>query len=193
MRAYSYVLDHIPASAKSLVDIGCGKGELGYLARADTRFHFERVVGIEAFSQFADFVKKHNVYDDFLNVVLGQKLPFRDGEFDVSVLSQVIDHLTGKDGVAILEELERITKMRVLIVADNVEHDAQTEFINPYQEHQSDWTVNDFKIRGYQVYGIGAFKHPLPSHALERIMQMMVRRLPTLSRHILAVKDVGMR
>ncbi len=194
MRVYSFILDQIPQDASSLVDIGCARGDVGFLVRTDIRFNLKRTVGIDAFPTYVKFCQDHKVYDEIYQIelknVVQNKLPFKDSEFDVSVLSQIIEHLSPEDGSAILDELERITARRIIVVTDNFwTEGVHKETGNPYQEHRSRWSVKDFKERGYRVIGIGAFRYQFPSHSLSRVLQLGARRLPSLSRNILAVKD----
>lgn len=194
MRAYAYILDHIPQDARSLVDIGCGRGEIGFLARADRRFNLKKIVGLDAFPAYVDFCKHHRIYDEIhqfeLRNIAKNPLPFSNSEFDVSVLSQVIEHLSPQDGSAILDELDRITARRIIVVTDNFWTEGiHKETENPYQEHRSRWGVKDFEKLGYRVFGIGAFRYEVPLHSLSRVLQVAVRRFPSLSRNILAVKD----
>lgn len=189
MRAYQFILAHLPRDIVSLLDIGFGGGEVAYLVRADPDFHIKKIVGVEAFKPFVNFVEKHHIYDEVYHATIESHLPFRDKEFDVLILSQMLDHLKPSDANDILQEAERVAKKLIIIVADNVDHDGQTEFLNPYQRHLSNWKASDFNRLGYTVYGIGAFRYPLP-HALARFAEIAVRRVPSLSRHILAVKEL---
>ena len=194
MRAYSFILDHIPQDIESFIDIGCGKGEVGFLAGVDRRFNIKRMVGLDAFGPYIEFCKDHSIYNEThhfeLRDISDNPLPFNEAEFDVTLLSQVIEHLSPEDGTSLLAELDRITAKRIIVVTDNFWTEGiHTETGNPFQEHHSRWTVDKFKDLGYRVFGIGAFRYQIPFNSVARMMEIAVRRLPSLSRNVLAIKD----
>jgi SAM-dependent methyltransferase len=92
MEAVKRVIDHLPPG--KLLDCPAGKGIIGDFARAR---------GFTVTSADINEERKDFVYCD-----MDQPLPFADGEFDVSVSLEGVEHLLYP--TAFLRELVRITK-----------------------------------------------------------------------------------
>jgi hypothetical protein len=114
-----------------------------------------------------------------------------------------IEHLQKEDGIKLLDMMERLSGKLVIIETPNgFVHQSPTRD-NPWQEHLSGWTINDFRSRGFKVRGIsgmkflhknsekGAYKWPLPGM---RIVDLFLSRLlnlnyfPSLSFNLIAWK-----
>jgi hypothetical protein len=159
------ILDAIPIDCRSLVDVGCGRGIIGALCRVYRAP--ERLVGIDGFEPYIDFCRRMNFYDE-MDLLELKNLPlrFKTREFHVATCIEVIEHLPKDGGEALLDELERIAPVIILttpgIYFDQDEYDG-----NPFQKHLSYWKANEFRQRGYLVYGVGALN---TGHAIRRIM-----------------------
>jgi 2-polyprenyl-3-methyl-5-hydroxy-6-metoxy-1,4-benzoquinol methylase len=106
---YRSVLRRIPAGASMILDVGCGDGYLAYLiASANPQ---ARIIGID---DEESGIRQANAMSartglsnlEFRHVAAGAT-PFRDNEFPIVVLADVIEHVP--DVPAMLQELERIT------------------------------------------------------------------------------------
>ncbi|MDX2166069.1 MAG: homoserine O-acetyltransferase [Deltaproteobacteria bacterium] len=98
---YARILDLIPPAA-SVLDVGCGAGEL--LARLRARGH-TRLVGVELDEQAILACAGRGL--DVVQCDLEAGLPpFRDGQFDVVVLSQTLQSLVHTE--RILDETARV-------------------------------------------------------------------------------------
>jgi homoserine O-acetyltransferase len=104
---FDLVLDLIPAGA-SVLDLGCGGGELLDLLRA--RGH-ERLFGVElASSSVIDCVGRgHDVIQSDLDRGLSS---FEDDQFDVAVLSQTLQAIEDVSGL--LSELVRVSRHSIV-------------------------------------------------------------------------------
>jgi SAM-dependent methyltransferase len=87
----------VPATARRILDVGCGAGALGAALKADLP-HAE-VVGIEAFPAAADLAEE--VLDDVLRVDLQDfsHIPYEHGTFDAMVFGDVLEHMHDPHGV----------------------------------------------------------------------------------------------
>lgn len=106
---YRSVLRRIPAGASRILDVGCGDGYLTYLiAKSNPR---ARITGIDdeesGIGQANAMTARTGLSNlEFCQVPAGAT-PFRDNEFPIIVLADVIEHVP--EVPAMLQELERIT------------------------------------------------------------------------------------
>lgn len=92
-------------SFRSILEIGCAEGIL--LDEISKQLKIERVVGIDLSENFTKFGEKMYpnikfINDDFRNV------DFRENEFDIVVLSDIIEHIL--DYEELLHKVERISR-----------------------------------------------------------------------------------
>lgn len=92
----------------SLLDVGCGRGEVLNIAK---NFGFEPVQGVEAVPYLCDGVRVVNG--------LAHALPFADKSFDVVTMFDVMEHLLPEDTTAVCKELERVAKREILLTIHN--------------------------------------------------------------------------
>lgn len=99
----------------TIAEIGCGLSPM--LAHAD---NFRYKIGID-FS--VETVKQANkLYPDVMYFVDdATKMMFNDGLFDVTVCGEVIEHVDNPE--ALVKELMRVTKKKVIISTPNLEFD----------------------------------------------------------------------
>lgn len=135
----------------SVLDVGFGFGKLGYLFRE----YFEskkigrhkpgdwvlKIDGIDIYDGYLSNIQKpiyNNLYiDDVFKV-----LP-RLGEYDVAILSDVIEHFTKEDGYKLIDELFKHVKD--IVIATPKGFTKQENQDNPNQDHLSGWELADFK------------------------------------------------
>ncbi len=104
---YTWILDLIPADA-SVLDLGCGQGRL--MCRLKLRGHTD-VMGVEL-DESAILACVRNG-QDVIHADLNSHLPqFRDGQFDVVVLSQTLQAVLDVEGV--LGEMLRVGRVGIV-------------------------------------------------------------------------------
>lgn len=115
----------------SLLDVGCGRGEM--LDNAE-RLGFSPVRGVEIVPDLIDGER----------IVRGEvhSLPFADRSFDVVTMWDVIEHLVPGDDEAACREMGRIARKHVLVSANNktsIQPDGTELHINrrPYEQWDS--------------------------------------------------------
>jgi hypothetical protein len=118
-------------------------------------------------------------------------------------LLEVVEHLPRADGEKLLEQCERIARTKVVVSTPNgfVSQSATPD--NPFQEHVSGWTAEDFVSRGYEVTGIAGWKQlrgPLMRprwrpHAIFRRLSLVTeawfKKRPGQAFQLLCVKKVS--
>lgn len=98
----------------SVLEVGCGQGWL--LRDLADALPDARIAGIDV-REDAVFRARELVPSSDLLVAAGERLPFRDGEFDLVVCSEVLEHVS--DPREVLAEIHRVGRgMSVLSVPD---------------------------------------------------------------------------
>ncbi len=92
---------------ESILDIGCGSGELAALLQ--DRIEGVRIIGVETHLRGSRSIPVQP-YD-------GETLPFADDAFDVSIIVDVLHH--AKDAAAVLREANRVSR-RAVIIKDHI-------------------------------------------------------------------------
>ena len=118
----------------------------------------------------------------------------KDKSVDLLICTEVIEHLSKKDGLRLISEIKRVCRGRAIISTPNVFFD------NPENEdedvHRSLWQISLFRKHGYKVYGMG-FKVALTPNnkyvkireALHYIFTPLAFVFPEISGFLLCVKD----
>jgi glycosyltransferase involved in cell wall biosynthesis/SAM-dependent methyltransferase len=107
------VLDLLPDDVTSVLDLGCGDGFVTDALPAQLK-----VVGIDLSAEALRHVRRPGA------VAVGQHLPFADGQFDLVMANDVLEHLDDATRAAVLNEMQRVARKYVLIT---VPHDEQIE------------------------------------------------------------------
>ena len=139
------------AGCRSVLDLGCGTNSIVRRFAAG-RF----VVGVDRY--YPSLVRNRAVgaYAALINADV-LDLPFGERSFDAVVSLDVIEHFEKPRGYAMLSLMERLARRAVIVFTPNGLVPQQPSD-NPWQEHKSGWTVEDFESRGYAVHGIYGHK-----------------------------------
>jgi len=192
-------LERVAGHFHSLLDVGCG-------ARSPIKKFSAGMytVGIDLFEPSIEQSKKDGIHDKyFLMNMLDIDKEFTSLSFECVLSCDTLEHLTKKEGVQLLEKMEKIAQKRVVVFTPNgFVH--QDPYENNYlQIHKSGWTVGDMRERGYIVIGINGWK-PLrsegalirfqPAYLWETISSitqiLFARRFPKTAFQMLCIKDI---
>lgn len=181
---------------KKILDLGCGKGMVGYLIKIQRNLTGSELIGMDISEELLGFSKKHNIYDKLIKGDITKKLPFKDKSFDLIICSEVIEHMEKRIGELLLREMHRIINKdgRIIITTPNVWLEMPST--NYHDQHHSLWKVSDFTKMGYTVRGIGiklpfnkiAWYTPI-IHALYYFMTPISFIFPNISGLLIAYKD----
>jgi SAM-dependent methyltransferase len=179
---------------KTGLDIGCGENSMLTPLR---RFGF-RSTGVDGSEMMLASARERNLHDEY---ILGDFLKLNlSRQFDVVVMTHVLEHFTREEGLKLLDELETIAS-RLLYIETPHGFVEQGELDgNLFQRHRSGWHPRDFEARGYSTFGssprirrpIGQ-RQALPEFLLrfvERAMRWYYFRRPGKSGDVAAIRLV---
>lgn len=167
----SLLLDHFVVrllNGKSMLDVGCGKGKWGFLARVNAQFLVKNapkeIVGCDIFLPYLRECNNLAKVYDRLVLCDARFLPFRRKVFDIVLLAEVLEHLSKEDGEKALIESERVAEKRIIVTTPQYPLSQTVLNGNVYQTHISRYTAKELKKRGFNVYGIGLriWRYALP-------------------------------
>ncbi len=152
------ILRQFPKECDTIVDVGCGRGELMTAIRRTSK-HYYFVVGLDIFQPNLELCKKKKTHDNLVRADVRQ-LPFRHWSVDVALCSQVLEHVSKQDGASLIEELNRITRIRIVIATPvgffpYLPLDCGDDDKNPFNEHKAGWTADELENLGFRIVGQG--------------------------------------
>jgi SAM-dependent methyltransferase len=104
------------AAGRKLLDLGCGVGSYAYELQAEGY----DVTGVEPNPDYVAVAQSIGVAASCGG---GKPLPFADGTFDTTYMLEVLEHIPDSDIRAVLAEVRRVTKHRLLVtVPDNTQY-----------------------------------------------------------------------
>ena len=176
----------LAGSPKTFLDMGCGDGTLmGGIAGSDWK-----ITGIDIYEKDILNAKKKGIYKKLIKgdlVKVAKELAKQKKRYDLVFCSQVIEHITKKEGEELLGLAEKLAKKRIYFGTPRGFMKQPEVFLkgNPYQYHKSGWPIKDFTQRGYRVYGIG-FNPVWAEEGLGRSKNILIFSIASLISYILA-------
>lgn len=182
----------------TVLDLGCGTASMVQ--------HFcdgRRVIGLDRYFPSLIENRLRTSYAAWVHADL-RALPFGPRSVDAVTALDVLEHLDKEEGAFRLAEWEMIARKRVILLTPNG-FVPQPASDNPWQEHRSGWTPEDFEERGYDVRGVYGWKRLRGAYARLRfrpkwfwevvsaLSQPLVSRWPRQAFHLLAVKPLDRR
>lgn len=152
-------------SPRSVLDIGCGFGRWGFLAREFCDVSWERYAKttwktrVDAVEAFEDYISPHHryIYD---NIYVARVQDFIEemDSYDLICMGDVLEHLEKKEGIGLLHDLRGKCSKGLIVGVPLGERWPQGAVLgNPFEEHLSVWTRRDLcaqqasHIRVYRV------------------------------------------
>lgn len=192
---HPFVLKFIPENLqeKTIADLGCGKGIYGYLIRAIRNSSKAKIIGVDSNGENIKFIKKFNIYNETLVSTL-PKLEIEEKSVDFVICSEVLEHLKKEQGSKLLDKIDQMCSEMAIVTTPNILF--QPTGHEDFDKHESVWSVEEFRKRGYKVYGIGIKIVPPSGNnlwskfffSLEYIMTPFSWVFPEIAGGIIAVK-----
>lgn len=144
---YQIFMDWVEPES-SVLDLGGGDGHLGEIL---TKEKHCQVAVLDLSSVAVNLAQKRGLTATVAN--LEEKLPFPDNNYEVVILSEVLEHIINSENL--IKEATRVSKKMIIGSVPNTGfykyrwqllfgHFPRQWFISP-TEHLRYWTVNDFK------------------------------------------------
>lgn len=167
-RHISFVIDHIiKANPESVLDIGCGWGKWGFLAREYLDIYGKgdkwkrtdwevRIDGVEIYKPYLEDIEK-KWYDKIYNediIEIYNKLP----NYDLVIMGDVLEHIEKDKGKKLLRDLiERSETLILSIPLEDFTYQFKGE--NKYESHISIWTLRELlcdygEPKDYKIYDL---------------------------------------
>ncbi len=134
----------------TILELGCGGKSLIVKTKLN-KTHFVTAVDI-----WQPYIDKHIADKDYTECRCEDITQSRfNGKFDVVVCMDVIEHFQKQDGLDLLTKMKAWGR-RVIVTCP--QHSDQSGFENPYNDHVSYWSVEDFTERGFDVRGLSGWE-----------------------------------
>lgn len=184
----------------AVIDLGCGKSspikffsnELKYSLGID-----KHLVSVE------DSIKAKIHTEYVVSDILEACRNVADNSFDCALALDIIEHLEKRNGEALLNEMARIAKKRVIIYTPNGFLRQAAFENNEAQKHLSGWNAKEMKDLGFKVYGMSGlkilrkelgeikYKPRLVWQFISSLTQILVYYFPGFAFQILCVKKLN--
>lgn len=193
---YEAELKKAVGNCKTLLDVGCGSDSpIKYFSGGIYS------VGVDAHKPAVEDSKVKGIHNKYYAMDAMKIGRFGKGSFDCVIASDLIEHLDKKDGLKLLEMMERVARKKVIIFTPNG-FLPQPASGNKWQKHKSGWTIDEMKSMGYRVTGINGWKPLRKEYAAMRfwpkyfwllvshLTQIFTRNRPESAFQILCVKEL---
>lgn len=155
--AYMWRLRRAVGEAKTVLDLGCEHGKLMEVLSEGRDW---KITGVDIYKKNTLLAAKRK---KFIKVITGdivkvsRRLLAQRKKYDVVFCSQVIEHIDRKRGEELFKLVDKLAVKKIIFGTPRGFMEQPKMFLgsNPHQVHQSGWSEEDFRERGYKVYGIG--------------------------------------
>lgn len=201
--SYIWLLRKLIGNPRTVLDIGCGDG---ILMRTLSKEKEWKIVGIDIFTDCVIKARTLGIYDSVIQgdvIEVAKKMANQKKRFDTVFCSQLIEHMSREEGNRLLVLMDQIALERIALATPRGFVEQREEFLgnNPHQHHKSGWTIEDFRSRGYKVYGLGF--SPIWAYSelgrnkkrvffislVSYLMSPIVFFFPSVAEGVIAVKD----
>lgn len=153
IRSLVHELQRAIGRCTRILEIGCGPDSaLQYIAGE------RRIEGLDIHEPWLQKAKERGILANYhLANAMDIDQLFQPGEFDAVVALDLIEHLEKPDGYQLIEKMSAVASDRIIIFTPNGFLE-QVDESNPWNNHRSGWTVDDFEKLGFNVVGVNGWK-----------------------------------
>lgn len=129
-----------------ILDLGCGP----CFKEQDKRFHNVDIYCVDIYKPYLKICQEYGFKTIHTDIRQIEKY-FPKNSIDIVWLLDVMEHLDKKDGLEVLDKVERIAKKQIIVwvpvgwLPQDIQNDG-----NIHQKHRSAWYKEDFERRGYK-------------------------------------------
>ena len=156
-RRVKNILSHIPNKGSlNILDFGCGEGVYTYIINKITN---HKITSLDYDESIISNLEKLNLNQNVKKIILDAEkdsFPFRDQEFDLIILSEVLEHLY--DDVSLLSKLHRYLKNDGKIII-TVPHYFYPINIDPFNGIRRIFKMGNFNPKNTFLGGMWSYDH----------------------------------
>ncbi len=184
----------------SVLDLGCGRGDVLVQAGVLTS---SRVSGVDGDEPSLTAAKEAGyarvINSDAMSYLADQE----SSSFDVVIALDVVEHFKKAAGLELINEATRVARHKVIFMTPNGFQYQAPAPDNPFQEHLSGWTPQEFRDLGFsRITGINGIRALRGEYSAPRIKpkklglllsgltNSYVRTRPHRAFQFIAVKDL---
>jgi glycosyltransferase involved in cell wall biosynthesis len=142
-KVFGKIINLLTNENSTILDIGCGSKELHQFIKN------KNIITVDAWEKCDPHI--------LINLQLN-KLPYKNKTFNISLMTDFVEHLTKERGLELIEEIKKITKDYIILLTplfwtnnhENVNNPKMWSYGNLYDGHLSLWTVEDFNNLGFR-------------------------------------------
>jgi SAM-dependent methyltransferase len=182
----------------SVLDLGCGSCQNSPLQNMALTY----LVGVDIYPPYLEECRRRKIHSEYIMADI-RHVEFKERSFDAVVMLNVLEHMSKKDGLQLIDKFSIWAKKKVILTTPNgfLPQDGYDK--NDFQEHLSGWSVEDFKSAGFRVYGLYGWKNLRGYRAtikykpaifwqvLSDLTQISVYRHAELACRLLAIKKLA--
>lgn len=170
-----------------ILDVGFGYGYIGHTIRT-RKSGTPYIEGIDLFHPYVEKQRKLGVYD---RVIQGdaRKLPYESQSFHIVLAMDIIEHLEHDEGLAVIEEIERVSKSDVILSTPYGYSPQEECDNNVYQRHLSGWVPEELHSKGYETIILDGGNLTRSIKIIDNLRRKIFQ-LPSRPRYIIAHKKI---
>ena len=179
------LLENELKDCESILDLGCGRHSP--ISKFKKKF---MTVGVDADEKSIIASKERKIHDSYIvSNVLNVEEKIEPKSFDAVIALDIIEHLEKKDGLRLLEIMEKLARKKIILITPNGFLEQKEYYGNPLQQHKSGWVVEDFEKKGFKVYGINGLKGLKSGHAQPKYSPKILFHIVSDITQLLVVKN----
>ena len=143
----------VDIAPKRVLDLGCGNGKWGFLAREYADIWCGRslqktthIEGVEIFEKY--ITPAHNyIYDKIHIGEISEIVKTLPGDWDLVLCVDVLEHLPRERGIDLLKWIKENSRVGILALPTNVQRRGAPHG-NKYEEHVCPWKADELAVFG---------------------------------------------